>query len=121
MKKSPCAATATSTKVIIGVGVVAAVGAGIAIVSSKKVYRQLTQRQKKRELKQFVAENLGNNPNFIKIVDSLSPQEIETLTKVLEKVDERKKNIRIEGLTIQELKEEVKKMFVRLLDNFSIL
>lgn len=117
MKTSP----RTSTKVMIGIGIAAAVGAGIAIVSSKKVYRQLTLHQKKKELKQFVAENLDNNPNFIKIVDSLSPQEIDTLTKVLEKVDERKKHIRIEGLTIQELKEEAKKMFVRFLDNLSIL
>lgn len=108
-----------STKVLVGLGAVTAVSVGAAIAISDRVSDRLKNYKARHDVKDFVEDNLNGNALFMDLVDVLNDQEIEALSGIIKKMEDRKKNVRIEGKNFSDMKEEVTDRLVGFLESFT--
>lgn len=98
----------TSTKVSIGVGLVAVAGVATAAVVSDKLVTKIRYVSNRFKVKKFVADKFDGNESLLSVVDELSDQDIDNVMKVLKKVKLGKKQVSVYGENVKEATENVK-------------
>lgn len=98
----------TSTKLSIGVGVVAVTGIVTAAVVSDKVLTKVRYASNRWKIKKFVSDKFDGNETLLGVVDNLSDKDINNVMSVVKKVKKGKKQVSVYGNNVKETTETVK-------------
>ena len=97
----------TSTKLSIGVGVIAVTGIVTAAVVSDKVLTKVRYASNRWKIKKFVSDKFDGNETLLGVVDNLSDKDINVMN-VVKKVKKGKKQVSVYGNNVKETTETVK-------------
>jgi hypothetical protein len=98
----------TSTKLTIGVSVVAVAGVVTAAVVSDKVLTKVRYASNRWKVKKFVSDKFDGNETLLGVVDNLSDRDIDNVMTVVKKVKKGKKQVSVYGNNVKETTENVK-------------
>lgn len=80
----------TRYKILIGVGVTAAVGATTAFIGSKAVIDKVSRYRKRLAVKSFVKDKLHGNQKALELVDQLSDADVNNLLTAADRLTQLK-------------------------------
>lgn len=107
----------TSTKVAIGVSVVAVASIATGTIIATNLFEKLGHAKKRRQVKGFVHEKLGGNGKILAIVDKLSDADIDHLIGAADKVKSSKERISVYGDNLKETTHDLKDRLSGFIDN----
>lgn len=83
----------TSTKIGLGLGVMAVAGVAVTVVASEKIIKKVSHLSNRCKAKRFVNEKFAGNEKMLTIVDDLSDDELDSVMNILGKVKDSRKKI----------------------------
>jgi len=107
----------TSTKVTIGLGIVAIAGIATAAVVSEKVVKKVTSMSNRRKVKRFVDNKFNGNETLLGFVDNLEDKDIDSFMKVAKKVGNGRDQIAEYGNNVKKATTNVKEKIVDFVDS----
>lgn len=106
----------TSTKVTIGLGIMAAAGVATTAVVSGKVVEKIRHMSNRCKVKKFVNDKFDGNEKLLGLVDDLSDSDLDSLMGVLEKIKKSRKKISVYGDTLKDSTDDLRERLMTLVD-----
>lgn len=102
----------TSTKLTIGVGVVAVAGIATAAIVSGKIIEKVHYASNRCKARKFVEKKFGGNEKILDLVDKLSDEDLESIITISKKVKKGQKQVKEYGRSVKDSTEETKEKLV---------
>lgn len=82
-----------STKVTVGLGLVAIAGIATAAIASEKLMTKGRYMTNRCKVKKFVSDKFGGNETLLNVVDKLDDEELDYVMQLTKKVKSGKKEV----------------------------
>lgn len=93
-------------KLLIGIGLaVVTGGAAVIALLAFKTVRKVKVNKRRKKLRKYVKQYLGNNKKALEIVDNLSNFQVRILFKIIEKTAEKVSEVKLPGKLSDKLAE----------------
>lgn len=102
----------TSTKIGLGLGVLAVTSVALTVIASEKIIKKVSHMSNRCQAKCFVNEKFAGNKKLLTIVDDLSEDELESIMNIIRKMKDSRKKISEYGESLKDGAENTKGRFM---------
>ncbi|MGM0214905.1 hypothetical protein [Enterococcus sp. AZ109] len=106
-----------TTKIKIGVSVIAVAGVATAVIASGKILEKARHASNRHKVKKFVNDKFDGSDKIMSIVDKLSDEDLDNLMNILGKIKDGKKRVSVYGDSIKETTDDLKDKIMNMVDN----